>query len=626
LNELDTLKKHPSVLSMYQARVRLKKEGKEWVGKCVFHSGDNEPSLRVYQHDGTWIFKCFGCNSKGSIIDFIARQDKISVSQAIRKIEETVGKSWDKVKKQSQDWGKPLENEEPEIVYPIESYGAFEKSLAENSFVQNWLLVERGITYETAKRLRLGYRQTVKSNNPKVQDILDKGWIVFPRFQGNKVVGLHYRSIVRKAFTRQYGMGTFLFNADSIDPFSPLYVTEGEIDTCTLEQFGFNAVSIPSATTEITPEMRDQILEAEQVILAGDTDVNGAPAMNKLWSELQERTYLLRWPQGSKDANETFLKHCNRNGDAFRQLVEELTASAKLTPMPGVYSLQEEMKQSDRSTMADHPLRLHFPWSRVDSMVNVLPGAVLALIATNTGMGKTTFLMNVLIDAVKRGEVVLNYSAELSTSEYANLVAAHVLRKDRNTITPEDYKIAAKSLDGCKFYIGRNPDLNTADKVLDLIEAGIRRLGATVVCLDHFHFVTRDESDTIKAQENAARRIKNIAQKYGVKFINVGQPRKANQQTKGKVIHITDAKGSESFMSDADAGIAIHREMVKNIDPNAPPKEPYDSLTKIYLMKGRSQGTGDAYTELMFVGNLATFREITHVQQPFESKGEDGLF
>lgn len=625
MNDLDALKKHPSVLGLFRSRVVLKKEGKEWVGKCIFHTGDHTPSLRVYQHDGTWIYKCFGCNNKGSIIDLIARQDKIGVSQAIRKIEESVGKSWEKVKEQSKDWGNPLGDDKTFTTYPIDSYTEFERALAENTFVQNWMLVERGITYETAKRLRVGYRQTIKASNSDLQDILNKGWIVFPRFNGDKIVGLHYRSIVRKAFSRQSGMGTYLFNTETIDPFSPLYVVEGEPDSCVMEQFGFNTISVPNSTTEITPEMRDQILGAEHVILAGDTDGPGAASMNKLWSELQERTYLLKWPDGCKDASDTLLKHCKGAGVAFKGLVESLTAAAKLTPMPGIYSLQEEMKQSDRSGLADHPLRLRFPWPKVDSMVNVLPGAVLALIATNTGMGKTTLLMNVLIDAVKRGEVVLNYSAELSTSEYANLVAAHVLKKDRNTITPEDYKIAAKVLDGCKFYIGRNPDLNTADKVLDLIEAGIRRLGATLVCLDHFHFVTRDESDTIKAQENAARRIKNIAQKYGVKFINVGQPRKANQQTKGKVIHITDAKGSEAFMSDADAGIAMHRDTVKNIDPNAPPKEPYESLTKIFLMKGRSQGTGDAYTELMFLGNLATFSEVSHIK-PFESKGEDGLF
>ena len=199
--------------------------------------------------------------------------------------------------------------------------------------------------------------------------------------------------------------------------------------------------------------------------------------------------------------------------------------------------------------------------------------------------------MNVLVyDARKYGEVVLNYSAELSTDEYANLVTAHILKKDRNTTTKEDRALAAAKLGGARFHIGYNPDLTRVEPVLDLIEAGIRRLGATVVVLDHLHFVTRNETDTIKAQENAMQRIKNISREYGVKFIVVGQPRKSVQQYRGKPVHITDAKGSESYTSDADAVVAMHREMAKVVDPQHPPREPYESKTKIFLQKGALAG------------------------------------
>lgn len=240
------------------------------------------------------------------------------------------------------------------------------------------------------------------------------------------------------------------------------------------------------------------------------------------------------------------------------------------------------------------------------------------IVTHNTGMGKTTFVMQSLIHAATRGEVILNYSAELSTEEYANLVTAHVLRKNRNHLTVEDRKQAAQMLGGIKFYIGRNPDLTTIGPVLDLMEAGIRRLGVTVAVLDHLHFLVRHESDTVKAQENAMQRLKNLAVKYGCKIIVVGQPRKANAQSRGKLVSISDAKGSETFTSDADVALALHRDVAKVLDPKNPPREPYDSKCQVHLLKGRSQGTGNAYAELLFLGEIATFSEISLAEPPTE--------
>lgn len=41
-----------------------------WLGKCPLHK-DGEPSFWVSKtDDGVWIYHCFGCNAKGTIIDF----------------------------------------------------------------------------------------------------------------------------------------------------------------------------------------------------------------------------------------------------------------------------------------------------------------------------------------------------------------------------------------------------------------------------------------------------------------------------------------------------------------------------------------------------------------------------
>src|SRR4029077_9313858 len=99
------------------------------------------------------------------------------------------------------------------------------------------------------------------------------------------------------------------------------------------------------------------------------------------------------------------------------------------------------------------------------------------------------------------------------------------------------------------------------------------------------------------------------------KWFNLGQPRKAKQDSRGKATHITDAKGSEMLISASDVAYTIHRNVAKVDDTNHPPKEPYEPLTQVFLQKGRSLGTGNAYTELMFNGDICTFFEISKDQE-----------
>jgi hypothetical protein len=417
-----------------------------------------------------------------------------------------------------------------------------------------------------------------------------------------------------------------LYNLNTIDMLEPVFLVEGELDCAVLEQAGFRSVSLPSASTRTSPEMKDLLLTSEYIVLAGDCDnAVGTEKMKKLWAELGDRATLLEWPAGWKDANDTFLKECKGDIEAFQVLVKKLVATAKSVIMPGIYSLQDSMRSSHQSDLANHPERLRFPWKNVDNMAIVLPGDVVVVLATSTKQGKTTFVMNTTIDAaLKHGEVVLNYQAELEMPRFNTNVAAYVLRKDRNHLTPEDIEEAANRLGNAKYYVGSNPSLNTAGPVLDLIEAAIRRLGATLVVIDHIHYICRNERDEIKAQADASQRIANMGRKYRAKIIVIGQPRKANQQSRGKRLQISDGKGSEAIYSDASAIFAIHRDQVKVIEP--PPPDPYSPITEVHLLGGaRSKGDGASEARLMFLGKYCCFAELAN--EPEGPAGnQTGLF
>lgn len=615
--DIDALKKNPGCVKLFADRVTLRKEAGELVGLCPFHS-EKSGSFHVYQDSSaTWLGKCFGCSWAGNVVQFLKDFDKVSMKEAIDTAEKSLtGPNWESMKMEVEATFKPASSEPKEYkTYTLAEYAKFEQALAGSQAAQNWLLDTRGVGFETAKHLHLGYRQRLgDSRDPKVQAVIDQGWIAYPGVQGETVITIKYRSIAAKVFSRQFGMATALFNTNTIDLFEPLYVVEGELDAAALEQAGFRAVSIPSASLKtLTPEMKDQIMTAPVRFLAGDNDGGvGNEAMERLWKDLGENTYLLKWPEGVKDANQAYLDTCGRDTAKFTDLVEELSSKAKEQPMPYVYSVADTLRTTNRLKLSDHPLRLHFPWKSVDEMANLLPGSVLVVTATNSGMGKTAWVNELCLwNARKHGEVCINYQCELNQDEISTMVAANVLRKDRNHLGHEDNLQAFRLIKGIPYYVGNNPSLTTSTEVLDLIEAAIRRLGATMAVLDHLHFICRGDDET-QQQGLAMRRIKRMAQEYGTKFIVVGQPRKSNQQNKGKRVHLTDMKGSETIISDSDAAMFLHRDLVKNPDPANPPKDPYDPKTQVDLVKVRSKGEGGALAMLMFAGQYAAFSEIDY--------------
>jgi hypothetical protein len=619
----ETVKNHPALLQVFAQRVKLEKRDSSYWAVCPFHP-DKNPSFNLNRDEkGDWVAHCFGCGWGGDVLAFLQKFDKISFGEAVKIVEGITGGDWEETKNLADRTFQKIDLAEikPAKRYSLHEYAKFEIALYESEVAKEWLFRERGILYDTARKLHFGFCQNLESINKKFSEdlrgVADSGWIITPAVEGDEVVCIELRSMAEKKFSRKTGMETkVLFGVDWISPDEVIYITEGKFDQAVMIQAGYRAVSLPNASMNLTPEMRDRIMGAAVVILAGDNDGSvGTDRMNKLWAEFKERTYRLVWPKGQKDANQTYLEVANRDISVFRNLVDNLVVQAYANPLPGVKSLQDILRSDESGTAEDNPNRFRFCWNSVDSMANILPGSIVYVSATQTSSGKTQFLLQSTIAAARKNdEVVLNYQTEMSDSEIGEIVTANLMAKERGDIKKEDRLEAAKKLKGVSYFIGNNPNLNTMTEVLDLIEAGVRRVGATSVVLDHIHFICRNEKDETKAQSQAMQRIKRMAQIYRLKFFVVGQPRKPGQKTQGKQIDIYDAKGSESLVSDADVVLYLHREVVKNMDENT--KDNLSPEVQIRCMKGRSRGKGAAFTKLFFIGAIATFTEIINIEPP----------
>lgn len=68
--------------------VNLKQAGQNLKGLCPFHA-EKTPSFTV--NPGKQVFHCFGCGAGGDVIEFLARQEKLSFPEAVRHLAERAG-------------------------------------------------------------------------------------------------------------------------------------------------------------------------------------------------------------------------------------------------------------------------------------------------------------------------------------------------------------------------------------------------------------------------------------------------------------------------------------------------------------------------------------------------------
>src|SRR5271156_3302801 len=85
--QIQEIKSSSDALKIFTSRLSIRKNGREYIAKCFMHSPDRTPSLTISQSEGKWLWHCFPCKKGGSVIDFVMAFDKISFSDAAKKVE-----------------------------------------------------------------------------------------------------------------------------------------------------------------------------------------------------------------------------------------------------------------------------------------------------------------------------------------------------------------------------------------------------------------------------------------------------------------------------------------------------------------------------------------------------------
>ena len=131
--------------------VKLKKKGVRYLGLCPFHDDHHLGSFVVYPKGNC--FKCFKCDAKGGVVDFLMMHEHLSYPDAIR----WLGKKYS-IETDMTDFNytppppRPLPPPLPMLVLPDTMVKARMKSIDDNILVR-WLRM--GINWDSLQRRRV---------------------------------------------------------------------------------------------------------------------------------------------------------------------------------------------------------------------------------------------------------------------------------------------------------------------------------------------------------------------------------------------------------------------------------------------------------------------------------------
>ncbi|MDE2103409.1 MAG: hypothetical protein KGL39_39575, partial [Patescibacteria group bacterium] len=89
---LDTIRAAANIVAVIGAHVKLRKEGREYVGCCPFHQ-EKTPSFKVDPEKNGGVYICFGCGAKGDVFRFVQMVEGLEFKAAVKRVQELAGQT-----------------------------------------------------------------------------------------------------------------------------------------------------------------------------------------------------------------------------------------------------------------------------------------------------------------------------------------------------------------------------------------------------------------------------------------------------------------------------------------------------------------------------------------------------
>lgn len=521
---------------------------------CAWHYEDT-PSLVWNTKENC--FHCFGeCGINYGIIDHYIKFYKLTYLQAVERLFTETNTSFlfgEKDVKTDRDYKYP---------HP-EDCGSREK-------VEEYLAL-RKISPET-----LDYANVKQDEH---------GNIVFHYYDTNDVLtAVKYRSShkVSKADKMpkywaqkdaDNSAGT-LFLANKADPSKPLVVTEGEIDTLSVIESGWqNVVSIPYGAGKNKDEWIEKnfdFLETfEKIVIWFDNDLPGIQSRKDACARIGTwKTKFVNLPTRITKEDGTVVQLKDANEVLFylgKKAVLDYILNAEEVPVPNVTDLADA-DDFDIETAAGLVTSL----KNLNDIVYKFIYGSLVILTGKRGSGKSVFLNQAFVcDALDAGEDIFIYSGELGTSVLKSWIECPLIGRENITMKNDfvrkfNEKAKQEMRDWYRGRVWAYDDLNNdIEQILNRAINITRKFGAKIWVIDNLMSldigITGEGNQWIKQKELVVK-LCSLALTYNVLIILVSHPRKrgTNYETSAR-LDGDDVAGSGDIGNISHYILSVHR-------------------------------------------------------------------
>lgn len=389
----------------------------------------------------------------------------------------------------------------------------------------------RGISEAVARRYYI-------TNQKRDENILvfpfydEQGELVFIKYRNSAYDGHGNKEWCEK------NTKPILFGMAQCRGFDRLIITEGQIDSLSVAECGFNnAVSVPTGARGFSwfANCYDWISKFKEVVVFGDYENGKMTLLDDLIKRLSCKVLAVRPCDylGEKDANAIL---CKYGKDA-------IATAIKNAEPPKINNVKDLSTVESVDVNALPKIKTNI--NEIDRVIGGLIMGQVILLTGERGNGKSTFMSQLVCEALEQGECVFVYSGELTDYHFKRwidyqLAGNNNIIEQRNeygdavyTISDETTKAINAWYRGRAYIYDNNyvalADDSELETLVTTIEKVIRQYGAKLICIDNL-MTAMDislDTDLYRAQSKFVGDIKKIAVRYDVAIVLVAHPRKA---------------------------------------------------------------------------------------------------
>jgi len=319
---IDQLLARCDIIDVINARVPLKKHGKEYQACCPFHN-EKTPSFTVSPNKQ--FYHCFGCGVNGSAVNFLMEYEHLDFVEAIESLASTMGME---VPREEGKQRSPQQQQRTKNLIDLmrEASAYYQQQLKSNPVAIDYLK-QRGLSGEIAQSYGVGYSQkswdaaiNYLSKNYQAEQIIDSGLaikkdnggsydryrdrIMFPiRNRKGQVIGFGGRVMspedspkyINSPETSLFHKSNELYGLyearQATRKLERIVVVEGYMDVISLAQFGITYAVATLGTATTTQHIEILYRAVPEIIFCFDGDRAGKDAA---WKALANALPILK--------------------------------------------------------------------------------------------------------------------------------------------------------------------------------------------------------------------------------------------------------------------------------------------------------------------------------------------